>query len=108
MKALIAIALTMAGAPVWAQTGFVTARYICDRDVEVPATYINPEDQQFVVIHVDGEQITLLSEVSGSGARYGWPSDGANYVWWTKGKEATLYWREADKETPVLSCVEVE
>lgn len=96
------------GAPAHAETGFATLRYICDRDVEVPATYINPEDQQFVVIHVEGYQITLLSEPAASGARYSWPSGGASYVWWTKGKEASLYWREAGNESLVLSCIEAE
>jgi membrane-bound inhibitor of C-type lysozyme len=26
--------------------------------------------------------------------RYGWPSDGSHYIWWTKGDMATLYWKD--------------
>lgn len=83
---------------------FTTARYACDRGVEVPATYVNGPDLSLVVIHVEGSQITLLTEPSASGARYGWPSDGANYVWWTKGGEATLYWKTPEGEAPLLTC----
>lgn len=83
---------------------FTTQTYSCDRGVEVPATYVNGPDQSLVVIHVEGRQITLVGETAASGARYGWPSDGANYVWWTKGDEATLFWKTPDAETPLLTC----
>ena len=88
------------------ETAVITTRYSCDRGVEVPATYINAADVSLAVIHVEGSQITLYSEAAASGARYGWPSDGANYVWWTKGAEATLYWKEAGAETALLTCTE--
>lgn len=84
----------------------VTQSYNCDRGVEVPATYVNAADGSLVVIHVDGSQITLKSEQAASGARYGWPSDGASYVWWTKGSEATLLWKTPEDETVLLNCVE--
>jgi membrane-bound inhibitor of C-type lysozyme len=91
-----------------AETTLVTTRYTCARGVEVPASYINAPDTSLVVIHVEGRQITLFSEETGSGARYAWPSDGAGYVWWTKGKEATLFWKEGGQETPILEgCVEL-
>lgn len=83
---------------------FTTQRYACDRDVEVPATYVNGPDQSLVVIHVEGRQITLVNEPAASGARYGWPSDGANYVWWTKGDEAMLYWKTPEGETTLMTC----
>lgn len=83
---------------------FETTRYTCDRGVEVPATYVTTPEGALAVIHVDGSQITLVAEVAASGARYGWPSDGATYVWWTKGTTATLYWKEAGQETPLLTC----
>lgn len=98
------LGLVMLASPALAETSFQTTRYSCDRDVMVPATYINAEDQSFAVVHVEGNQITLLNEVAASGARYGWPSDGASYVWWTKGAEATLYWKEGGEETVVLTC----
>jgi membrane-bound inhibitor of C-type lysozyme len=102
-----ALILTLVAAPpAMAETQVKTTRYACDRGVTVPATYVTAEDQGVVVIHVDGTQITLFQEESASGARYGWPSDGANYVWWTKGQEATLFWKEAGAESPLLTCTE--
>jgi len=83
---------------------FTTQRYTCDRGVEVPATYVNGADQSLAIIHVDGNQITLVNEPAESGARYGWPSDGSNYVWWTKGNDATLYWKTPEGETALLTC----
>lgn len=103
--ALLALTLTAGGA-LAQETGVITTRYACDRGVEVPATYVNAADLSLAVIHVEGSQITLYSETAASGARYGWPSDGANYVWWTKGAEATLYWSEAGTETALLTCTE--
>ena len=100
MRALL-IALLPAAA---AAQDFTSATYVCDRGVEVPATYVNGPDQSLAVIHVDGRQITLVNEPAASGARYGWPSDGSSYVWWTKGDEATLYWKSPEGETPLLTC----
>ncbi|VDC31755.1 Membrane-bound lysozyme inhibitor of C-type lysozyme precursor [Pseudogemmobacter humi] len=99
--ALVALGALPAAA---GQTDFATTRYLCDRGVEVPATYVNADDLSLAVIHVEGAQNTLVNEPSASGARYGWPSDGAHYVWWTKGDEATLYWAERGEETQLLSC----
>ena len=64
--------------------------------------------EQVAVIHVEGSQITLYNESAASGARYAWPSDGAGYVWWTKGPEATLYWKEGGGEAPLLTCAEAQ
>jgi membrane-bound inhibitor of C-type lysozyme len=99
------LAFVLALAPVAAQAQeFTSQTYTCDRGVSVPATYINGADQSLVVINVDGRQITLISEPAASGARYGWPSDGSNYVWWTKGDEATLYWKTPEGEALLLTC----
>jgi membrane-bound inhibitor of C-type lysozyme len=73
----------------------------------VPATYVDSETP-VAVINVEGSQITLVIERAASGARYGWPSGGANYIWWIKGDTATLYWRDgaSGAETVLLSeCV---
>lgn len=83
---------------------FQTVTYACDRGVEVPATYVNGPDQSLAVIHVEGRQITLVNEPAASGARYGWPSDGSGYVWWTMGDEATLYWKTPEGEARLLTC----
>ncbi len=83
---------------------FTTQTYRCDRGVEVPTTYVNGPDQSLVVLNVEGRQITLVNEPAASGARYAWPSDGSNYVWWTKGNAATLFWTSPEGETPLLTC----
>lgn len=80
------------------------AIYACDRGVQVPATYVNTPEGSLVVLMVDGRQVTLIREEAASGARYGWPSDGSSYVWWTKGPEATLYWKTPEGEAPLLTC----
>jgi membrane-bound inhibitor of C-type lysozyme len=98
----------LAATPAWAETQVVTTRYACDRGVEVPGTYVTADDLAVVVLNVDGTQITLYQEPAASGVRYGWPSDGATYVWWTKGKDATLFWKEAGTETPLLTCADTQ
>lgn len=101
-----ALALLALATPALAETQVQNGRYTCDRDVVVPAVYVNAEDTSLVVLHVDGNQILLYNEPAASGARYAWPSDGSGYVWWTKGDEATLYWKDgaAGTETVLLSC----
>jgi membrane-bound inhibitor of C-type lysozyme len=83
-----------------------TVRYLCERGVEVPATYVHGAgDEAVAVLTVEGSQITLIGEPAASGARYGWPSGGSGYVWWTKGDAATLLWRDGETtiEEPVYS-----
>lgn len=105
IRAYALAAAVLAAVPAAAETTVVTTSYLCDRGVEVPATYVNADDLSLAVIGVEGAQVTLYSEAAASGARYGWPSDGSSYVWWTKGPEATLYWKDgaAGTEVPVLA-----
>jgi membrane-bound inhibitor of C-type lysozyme len=102
VRALLALALT--ATPASAEV--ITVRYLCERGVEVPVTYVNAEGTGSVaVLNVEGGQITLIQEVSGSGARYGWPSGGSHYIWWSKGDTATLLWRDGETtvEEPLYS-----
>ncbi len=71
-----------------------TATYVCERGVTLPVAYVNADEDSAAALTVEGRQIALISEPSGSGARYTWPSDGAGYVWWTKGETAMLLWRD--------------
>lgn len=110
MKALCAV---LAMVPAVANAGFeaTPSRYICDRGAIVQAVYVNDTsgDAAAAILLVEGQMVTLWAEISGSGARYGWPSDGSNYVWWTKGDAATLYWKDGTKgeETVLLdNCKE--
>jgi membrane-bound inhibitor of C-type lysozyme len=103
VKVAVLIAALMA-APASAEV--VTVRYLCERGVEVPVTYVNADGMEPVaVLNVEGGQITLIQEVAASGARYGWPSGGSHYIWWSKGDAATLLWRDGETtiEEPVYS-----
>jgi membrane-bound inhibitor of C-type lysozyme len=102
--AAAAVGLALAPASLAAAPEFTTQNYTCDRGVEVPATYINAAEGSLVVLTVEGRQITLVNEPAASGARYGWPSGGSNYVWWTKGDGATLLWRTPEAEAALLTC----
>lgn len=101
--------LALAATPAWADMQVETARYACDRGVEVPVAYVTesaPDGQAIAVLQVEGRQVLLYAEPVGSGARYGWPSDGSHYVWWTKGEGAMLLWRngETGEETTLLAA----
>lgn len=69
-------------------------QYICADGAQIAALYGKEGDQDNVILSYNGETFHLLQEISGSGVRYGWPSDGSSYVWWTKGETATLYWKD--------------
>ena len=98
-----ALGLCLMTSSAWGQD-FSTQTYLCDRGVEVPVTYVTGPDNSLAVLHVDGRQVTLRAEPSASGVRYSWPSDGSVYVWWTKGDEATLFWKTPQDESPILTC----
>lgn len=52
------------------------------------------------------EKVTLLAEPAASGARYGWPSDGTTYVFWSKGQDAMVLRKDGSrggKETVVYA-----
>ncbi len=104
--------LALIPAPAAAALDLTTLRYACERGVEIPVVYVNDEAQGSVAsLIVEGRLIALVLEPAASGARYAWPSGGSGYVWWTKGAEATLLWRDgaAGKETALLSaCKAVE
>ena len=88
---LLAACTPQGGSPV-ATDG--ATRYLCADGAKLSAVYGNNDD---VKLTVNGETVNLLVEESASGARYGWPSDGSNYVWWTKGDSGTLYWKDGTK-----------
>ena len=99
--AIFALAGSLLGQVAMAEIHWTGGLYICDRDVEVPLTRILDEDGGLVVVQVEGRQFTLLEEPAASGVRYGWPSDGAHYIWHEKGEVATLLWTEEGKESVV-------
>jgi membrane-bound inhibitor of C-type lysozyme len=100
---VVLVGLLLAG-PALAAPEFQSATYQCSRGGSVPVTYVQDTEGGLAVLMLEGRQIVLLAEPAASGARYGWPSDGASYVWWTKGDEASLYWKEGATETPLETC----
>lgn len=108
MRRAAALSLALLAGPALAETSVQNMTYLCDRDVQVPVVYVTADDTALVVLQVEGSQILLYNEPAASGARYAWPSDGSGYVWWSKGAEATLLWKdgEAGTETPILSCAQ--
>ncbi len=73
--------------------------YRCDRDVIVPATYINHKDESsIVVLFVEGKQIVLRLENSASGERYAPIEREDGYIWWTKGETAFLFYVASDSD----------
>ena len=102
MIAIAVLALPMVMAFTTAASAAIeveTHRYQCDRGVQIPATYVTDTEEAIVILHVEGQQITLYRQSAASGVRYGWPSDGSNYVWLTQGDTATLSWRDGTDQT---------
>jgi membrane-bound inhibitor of C-type lysozyme len=104
----IAALLGLLAGPALAMPDFSGGRYLCSRGGVIEAVYVNTAEGALAVLVVEGQQLVLVNEPAASGARYGWPSGGANYVWWTKGAEATLYWREAGEEQVLETCSPME
>ena len=96
------VAAVVAGclpASAFAEMSVQNGRYTCDRGVEIPVVYVTDPENAVAILVVEGNQVLVYAEDAASGVRYGWPSDGSNYVWWTKGTDATLYWRDAVAKT---------
>lgn len=103
------VALTFTATGAMAEMAYATTTYNCARGAVMMVTYVNDDEGAIAVLHVEGRQIVLEVEPSGSGARYGRPSDGSHYIWWAHGTGGTLFWRDgaADSETVILSdCIE--
>jgi membrane-bound inhibitor of C-type lysozyme len=107
MKFCLVLPLALLAAPACAEVQLQTTRYACERSLEVPVTYVmDPAGaaEGALVMTVEGRQITLFQEPAETGSRYGWPSDGSNYVWLAQDSKASLLWKdETGKETPLLT-----
>jgi len=79
-----------------------TARYDCSGE-PVDVEYLNVEPDHLAIVPVDGVKRIFVLVMSGSGARYA----SGQYVWWSKGKEASLYDKTKGVDAPpVLTCTE--
>ena len=62
--------------------------YKCDDGRTISVRYLNKGDNHLALVPVsDSSSLVFANVISGSGAKYA----AAQYVWWTKGQEATLY-----------------
>ncbi len=100
--AVIGGALAGAAPAALAQPDLVTARYVCERGVGIPATVVTGAEGSVAVLNVEGRQITLVGTPTATGMRFAWPSDGSGYVWRTADGTATLSWFEAGASEEVV------
>lgn len=62
--------------------------YKCDDGRTISVRYLNKGDNHLALVPVsDSSSLVFANVISGSGAKYA----AGQYVWWTKGQEATLY-----------------
>jgi len=91
-----------------ASDNIAAVHYICERNVEISAVYINTVNgNSYAVIYAEGKQIPMDQHVSASGARYVALDEQNSYRWYTKGDEAYLAFLEADhtaEEKIILSA----
>jgi membrane-bound inhibitor of C-type lysozyme len=79
-----------------------TAHYDCAGNT-AEVDYINVEPDHLAVVPVEGKKRIFVLVMSGSGARYA----SGQYIWWSKGNEASLYDETKGADAPpVLTCTE--
>lgn len=66
--------------------GVNSVSYVCEEDESFSALYVNSGVNSLALLTVDGEERVFVNVVSGSGSRY----VSGQYVWWTKGSNASL------------------
>ena len=73
--------------------------YQCERDVQLPVTYVNTaKGSAYAVLQIDGQQIPMSVAVSASGARYESIDDQRSYSWHTKSNQGVVGWKSIDKQ----------
>jgi membrane-bound inhibitor of C-type lysozyme len=77
--------------------------YQCE-GMEEPLTveYVNADPTYLAFLTLDGEKQIFVNVLAASGARYA----SGQYVWWTKGSEASLYDLTKGEDAPPVSCLE--
>lgn len=84
----------------------LSVNYRCE-GTSAPMTveYINAGEDSLAMVPVEGGRRVMVSVLAASGARYA----GGAFVWWTKGREGSLYdLRNGEDADPVATCVEAE
>ena len=108
MKWLVPGLFGLIASPAAAAPEIVSVRYLCERDVVIPVTYVNAAEGSVAVLQVEGRQIALPQALSASGARYGVMGGASGYFWWSKGDGGTLSWFDADHKEEVTLFMECE
>lgn len=81
-------------------------QYDCSAGEPFSVTYINAAPNFLALVPIEGEPEPLVfaSVVAASGARYA----AGQWVWWTKGADASLYDATlGDDAEPVITCSEM-
>ncbi|MBK5570579.1 META domain-containing protein [Ensifer sp. SSB1] len=76
-----------------------TMRYDCGGKA-VEAEYINAGPISLVTFTIDGTFVVASNVIAASGAKYA----GGQYIWWTKGDEATLFDATKGDEDQGIAC----
>jgi membrane-bound inhibitor of C-type lysozyme len=75
--------------------------YECGAGHTVPVQYVNVGSNALAVLPVGGQTLVFVGVLSGSGARYA----SGPYIWWNKGRQASLFDERAGANAPpLLSC----
>jgi membrane-bound inhibitor of C-type lysozyme len=84
----------------------LSINYRCEgTSATMTVEYINAGEDSLAMVPVEGGRRVMVSVLAASGARYA----GGAFVWWTKGREGSLYdLRNGEDADPVTTCVEAE
>lgn len=75
-----------------------SVEYQCDDGREFSVDYVNATPNVFAVMHIENQILIFVNVLSASGAKY----VTGEYIWWTKGDEATL--ENLTQEGEVVTC----
>lgn len=79
----------------------IRASYACDDQSSAEVVYINAGPVSLATLARNGTFMVLSNVLSGSGARYA----GGPFVWWSTGREASLYdLTKGEDAPPVVTC----
>ncbi len=81
-----------------------TVKYDCEHHDPIVVQYLNAAPNFLAIVPIDKVgSLVFVNTLSGSGAKY----ESGQYVWWSKGNDATLSdVTEGLDAAPVLSCSE--
>jgi len=94
----IGVGLTLSG-----DAEIKNATYDCGAAGKLAVQYLNAVPNFLALIPIKDQTLVFVNTLSASGAKY----ESGQYVWWSKGKEASLYDEMKDADArPILTCTE--